>query len=1259
MTKLSWVTPQGSIANVGIGIPASVEILAVDSDNYGDAITYQLISGELPPGMSLSTIGIEPLLSNAPAAIISGTPEYSDPSNNYFTTQNYSFVIRARGGDGVSVLDGSFNIIVANQVNSDFTWITPAGDLGTVPNGNFYQLPLLVSETQYNNTVTFSFISGELPPGMQVVKTGFLQGVPTLLNAISVDKSETFKFTIRATNGQGHVRDRSFYLSVTNVYGPVVQPYAPTTYNLGSFFDGSYFKQQLTVTELNPNVAIAWSTVTGSLPPGVTLSSTGLLSGYIQPVSLVGPFGPAGFDGDLTDPASGAIVQSQEFDQAPYDFNQQSQTLNYSFTIQAFDGANYDLQDYIVGVVSRGGYTADNANITADNNYLTIDTTNIYVPVILNANVTTLPTARSGSYYAYKFDGYDFQGDPLTYTLSDTVGTFDAYILGRDAGFDYGSQDPETLRLTSDITVGGVGFDSFKAGGTSSTNLPGVILDAKSGWLYGQLSPQSSAYETYNFGVIVSKTTGNVTYSSNPVYFNLPVLGDVNNVIKWITPADLGTINNGSVSDITIQAVSAEGKALVYSLVDQVGVSIRLPQGLELVTDAVHSLALLSGRVSFEAFSIDDYATTFDNGSMTVDRVYRFMIEAATTDGSASTVQEFTLTLNIIDIEPYDNLYLRAMPAFDQRQIFNSVVNNTNIFVPELIYRPSDPWFGVAKDIEMLFLPGLKPSELATYAEAIVKNHYTKTYNFGSINTAVVLDSNYKVKYEVVYINIIDPELNGAGLGPAQEINLNSTIANPYIDNMGIDYKIIYPNTSINMIEQLVAGVGYYDRSSLPDWMTSNQLDSNDITKFSAPLGYTRAVVLAYTMPGAGKLIAYRLKNSGINFNNIDFTVDRYLLDDYYTNNFDIANNAYFKGRETTFDALPNKNIGELVATVNYAVTVPFDQINGRPVGYINGAGGIDGVTEYQTGDTLIFAQQENFLNSGPYDGWVNYTGAFIGDNILTPTVEGYGSTPFDPYTIVPGYIEASQSVFSITGNSQIHTYLLTNILSDPTQASVYVNDVLQTPGSYNLSSTKIEFVNAPANLIVSSGSAIITVYSAYNQQSFIGNGTDYIFTLANSVSNVTSVYVNNVLQTPGSYTVSASYPYTITFNTPPQLITTEYPPVIKISGANVVNERGGVWKINIVDGIVNLTPVLAVAPGQQIRVSLGNTYSGAIVYYNQNLSKGQSVPFYSIFKYQTSAFNRTTFNADSTRFFSSRDSYYQPGTQDKYVKFPQYGVFT
>jgi hypothetical protein len=610
----------------------------------------------------------------------------------------------------------------------------------------------------------------------------------------------------------------------------------------------------------------------------------------------------------------------------------------------------------------------------------------------------------------------------------------------------------------------------------------------------------------------------NVKYSADPIYFTLPVLGDINNTIKWITPSNLGMIDNGSVSELYVEAVSPIGADLIYSIYDVPGRTAALPQGLSFLPTGE-----ISGRVSFEAFTIDNYATTFDRDTTTIDRTFKFTVLVQTPDGSASSIQEFTLTLNVIDPVPYENLYLTAMPAFDQRQIYNSIIADTNIFDPAIIYRPDDAWFGVQPKMRMLFLSGLTPNTLDAYELAIRENHWTKTYNFVDIKTASVLDENYNVKYEVVYIEVNDPGENVNGFGPAQTVDLTNVISNPYIDDQGNEYKIVYPNSSENMIAQLEAGVGYTDQSSLPPWMTSNQPNPDSKTTFLPPLGYTKAVVVAYTVPGAAKLIAYRLKNAGINFSNIDFTVDRYEVDDYYATNFDPVAGAYLRGKETTFDALPRNNVGNIVGQVDYAVDIPFSEINGRPVEYINSVhSGIDGIKTFQDGDTLIFAKQENFAISAPYDGWVNYSDAFIGDNITTPEIEGYDSEGYDIYSVIPGYLEYVQ-------------------------------------------------------------------------------------------------------------------------------------------GTSPVNQRGGIWKINIVNNTVYLSFVEQVNTNDRVQVLRGKSYASAILYYNKNYTanSGYSVPFYSVYVVTYGSIRpATTFNAGTTKFFSRRDQYYTPGSEDKYLKFPQYGVF-
>lgn len=205
-SKLSWETPVGSLASIVVGSPITVTLIAANAANNGATLTYSLINGTLPTGMTLNSNGN-----------ITGTPTYGSVEDNYFTTRDYSFIARVVSSDG-SVLDGTFVILLANIVNGDFTWVTPAGNLGTVPNGAFYSLQLQVIES-HGNPVTYSRIAGELPPGMQILSTGYIQGVPTLLTAVAIDESQSFRFTVRAKNSLNHINDRSFTLTVTNIYG--------------------------------------------------------------------------------------------------------------------------------------------------------------------------------------------------------------------------------------------------------------------------------------------------------------------------------------------------------------------------------------------------------------------------------------------------------------------------------------------------------------------------------------------------------------------------------------------------------------------------------------------------------------------------------------------------------------------------------------------------------------------------------------------------------------------------------------------------------------------------------------------------------------------------------------------------------------------------------------------------------------------------------------------------------------------------------
>lgn len=64
-------------------------------------------------------------------------------------------------------------------------WLTPAGNLGTIPESVYYQTQL----DAYNaagGTLTYSLITGILPSGLTLTSTGMISGIPNAVTAETV-----------------------------------------------------------------------------------------------------------------------------------------------------------------------------------------------------------------------------------------------------------------------------------------------------------------------------------------------------------------------------------------------------------------------------------------------------------------------------------------------------------------------------------------------------------------------------------------------------------------------------------------------------------------------------------------------------------------------------------------------------------------------------------------------------------------------------------------------------------------------------------------------------------------------------------------------------------------------------------------------------------------------------------------------------------------------------------------------------------------
>jgi hypothetical protein len=807
-------------------------------------------------------------------------------------------------------------------------WVTKAGSLGTIPEGVFYQISIEAVADSEN--VYYQLIAGRLPSGIQLTSAGVVEGVPQNIVDIQgvptdVSQDVTSKFAIRAYTVQvvngvivvDRLSDRTFTLTVT---GQNIPEFVTPPGTVGRFYDGSKMSVQIEFTDQDALDRVQLKIVSGELPPGTAIDQQGLISGIVLP--LVGPPGTADAGFDVT-----------AFDQYPFDFATRSASKNFQFTVEISDGKSSDLRTFEIYITARNTLSADTTDITADDTYITADETPTRVPIIINPE-GSIGSARADNFYAYRFEAIDFDDDAVTFVSTGTLP-------------------------------------------------PGLTLNGTTGWLYGYIPDQGYTQYTYEFALRAYKSS-DPTIISDYSFYSVTIQSAVNSEPLWITEPDLGFIDNGAISTLSVVAQEVQGRTLQYRLAP--GIASRLPQGLELLPSGN-----IVGRVSFNTFALDGGTTIFDSDTTTFDMTNVFTanayvpaddltgysvsniqitdgglgynnlypptvtispppltptsvtatvgavtivggeitaiaianpgrgyiaaptvtITSAVGSGATATTQIIESTpVNLVSIyrtftvqvvrrfnQPYEKLYIKAMPPYSDRALIESLLQNQDAIPENLVYRPDDPYFGVAKDVVYDHAYGLNPASIEAYVSSLDINHYWKNLILGPIKTAQAVDASGNVLYEVVYSEIIDNLVNNLG----ESVNKAVTLAYPVNPGDSTEISIVYPNSLINMRDQVIDTVGQVSAPLipvLPLWMTSKQANGR-------VLGFTTAWVIAYVNPGQSSRIAYYINQQfGEILNVIDFKVDRYELDRSATFAWDPVDDQWIPQppAATTFD---------------------------------------------------------------------------------------------------------------------------------------------------------------------------------------------------------------------------------------------------------------------------------------------------------------------------------------------------------------------
>lgn len=854
-------------------------------------------------------------------------------------------------------------------------WATAAGDLGKIEEGVFYELDITASDPD-GGALNYQIISGYMPPGLVLNEvTGSIAGRPKIAYEIKgvpfeVTEDITSTFCCRVTSDStGQIADRTFSITVTGQDAPTI---ITESQSLGTILDGTYFSTTIVAQDLD-NEPLTYSISAGELPPGLSLdSATGEISGYATPVATTSSSATVGWS-----------AATQGWGEYPWNHRESWINENYQFTVNVTDGKEYAQQSYTLLVLAKSLLTADIDNLTCDdNNVLTADMTTKHAPVL-----TTVPADlgifEHDNYFAYKFNGVDFDSEEIEYGISSPDGL----------GFD-------------DINGSGFGTELFDQGDLSIP--PGLTLNSETGWLYGYIGTQQLAQVEYSFAVYVNKKS-DPTVRSNNVLFTVTIVNELKSAIIWQTPSNLGTIETGEISELAIESTNNVDINVNYSLKSS---KSSLPQGLKLLENG-----LIVGRVSFEYTSFDNATTTFDQdirelGSkldpVTLDRTYTFTVEASSSDGNISATRTFTITIDPVDFAPYESLYLKANPGIEDKNLFSSIVKNTDIIPPQDIYRSGDPYFGLSQDIRMLLLSRIEASTATDYIEAMSRNHYRKQLKFGEAKVSKAYDINQKVLYEVLYYELNDYSETIEG-SVSSSINLNNkinrnitvdsqsvTVDSTYQTLDGAGDSIVYPNSLVNMRNQIKNDLGLNVRELLPKWMSNRQADGSII-------GWKPVAVLAYLKPGTGDRTLFNLKRrKDLDQKLISFDTDRYIWDNNLSKTYNTETGEYLESIETTFDIEEEFVNGDPDATVDFALDIPFNQIHGRTTAHIDSIGGLDGLIVSYENKTVIFATQEDYVGyNDPEDGWL--LGLDFYDDASGFDNDTHG---FANQEIIPGYTE-------------------------------------------------------------------------------------------------------------------------------------------------------------------------------------------------------------------------------------------------------------
>lgn len=584
---LTLTPTAGSVLSATAG--AAVTGLSFTAANGTAPYSYAITAGALPPGVTLASTGS-----------LSGTPS---------ATGNFNFTVTATddsSGPGAPFnVSGGYTLSVAAPTITLSPATLPAPTVGIAYSQTF------VASEGHPATFTYAVSAGVVLAGLSLnVSTGVLSGTPTQAGA--------FSFTITATDGGGFTGSQSY--SGTVAGGVVVLP----AESLVNAIAGTAYSHGFSASGGTPGYT--YVVQGGAVPAGLSLSSTGVLSG--TPTAA----GSFNFIVRATDSSTGTgapftgsqnytlTVTASAISLAPTTLPSATAGVGYLQSVNASGGAGSYTFSLSAGVLPPGiGLSSAgvlSGTPTATGSYaFTLTATDSLgftgsqpYTVIVNAPTiaitpATLPAAAGSTPYSQTLTasggngGYTFSltagALPPGIALSSagvisgtptTLGSYNFTVRATD-GFGFSGSQPYTVAVNAPAIVfiqttlpggqvataysqtvsAGGGSGSFTYSLTTGALPPGIALSSA-----GALSGVPTAAGNYSFTVTATDSFGFTGSQAYTLGINQPVPAVVNDAAS--TPANAAvsinvtTNDTGPITSIAIAQAPTHGTAVVSGL---------------------------------------------------------------------------------------------------------------------------------------------------------------------------------------------------------------------------------------------------------------------------------------------------------------------------------------------------------------------------------------------------------------------------------------------------------------------------------------------------------------------------------------------------------------------------------------------------------------------------------------------------------------------------------------------------------------------